>query len=180
MTDVMKVRDVVELCKSRGHDMSVNEQDGECRGKCRMCGMTVTVVDDPRPNEARVMGRAVAMDCPGRYATLENSRLLEVLFRAYGNVYGKEAATAMVQALRYEELEDKGVCAETLLSLGKHVRDRFARSNPYLYGRMLCLYAAAWSAGSAFVKLHSYIWEDDTFPYEDVANAIAFLEGGMS
>jgi len=176
MTDVTKVRDVVELCNSRGHDMSVSGQDGEYSGKCRMCGMTVTIVDEPRPNEARVMGRAVAMDCP----TLENSRLLEVLFRAYANVYGKDAATAMVQALRYDELEDRGVCAETLLSLGKHVRDKFARSNPYLYGRVMCLYAAAWSAGSAFVKLHSHIWEDDTFPYEDVANAIAFLEGGMS
>jgi hypothetical protein len=182
--EVKKARDVVELCESRGHDVKIRERHtddgGRYHGECQMCGMTVTIVDNPRPNEAHVMGQAVAMDCPGRNATMENSRLLSALFPAYANVYGEEEAAILIQALRYRSLEGRGIHTETLLSLGKHVRDRLRRSNPYMYGRALCLYAAAWAAGSALVKLHSHIWEGSTFPYEDVANALAFLEGGIS
>ena len=54
----------IAAAKLRGHRLGrfVHDERGAV-AECRDCGFTVAVLPNPRPNEAELMGRALAEDC---------------------------------------------------------------------------------------------------------------------
>lgn len=75
-------REATTACKWRGHSMRWDKpfeyHGGQAQtGKCRVCGMEVTVMTRPMPNEIDIGGEAVALTCePKEPPTLYSTEVL--------------------------------------------------------------------------------------------------------
>ena len=60
------IRGVQEAAASHGHRMGIFQHVDQRTyvGECTRCSMTVIVTPDPGPDESKVMGRVVEVDCP--------------------------------------------------------------------------------------------------------------------
>jgi hypothetical protein len=59
-------KEAIESAKFRGHTLSrfrTKRKGSWVISECRRCGRHVTVKTDPLPNEAEIMGEAVAVGC---------------------------------------------------------------------------------------------------------------------
>ena len=63
--------DALRACKNRSHHMEKFKTLGydekgnpkNCTSRCKACGMEVQVLTQPAPNEVRIGGEAVALNC---------------------------------------------------------------------------------------------------------------------
>lgn len=60
-------REATIAARFRGHTMKPWLSDGRySHTECSRCDMGITVTTNPQPNEATIMGRAVALECSAR------------------------------------------------------------------------------------------------------------------
>lgn len=59
-------REALEAARSHGHRMdrfTPTDWENMVYSECHKCGKGVLVTDKPQPNQAEIMGRAVALGC---------------------------------------------------------------------------------------------------------------------